>query len=91
MRIVWTYHSEERQKEWEKRLGITRRQVEDVLRNPEQIAAGYRGTLVAQSRCANGLLPVPFVEVARELKVLTVYWTSKVSKYWEVADDANSL
>lgn len=91
MRVLWTYHSEERQKDWEKRLGITRSQVEDVVRNPEQIAAGYRGTLVAQSRCAGGLLRVPFVEAGSERKVLTVYWTSKVNKYWEVTDDANSL
>ncbi len=91
MRILWTHHSEERQKDWEKRLGITRRQVEDVIRNPEQIAAGYRSTLVAQSRCANGLLRVPFVEADKERKILTVYWTSKLSKYWEVTDDANSL
>jgi len=91
MRIVWTHHSEERQREWEKRLDITREQVENVLRKPEQIAAGYRGTLVAQSRCANGLLRVPFVELGEERKILTVYWTSKFSKYWEVKDDANSL
>ena len=91
MRIVWTHHSEERQKEWEKRLGITREQVENVLRNPEQIAAGYRGTLVAQARCTSGLLRVPFVEAGKERKILTVYWTSKVNRYWEVTDDANSL
>jgi len=91
MRILWTHHSEERQKDWEKRPGITRRQVEDVIRNPEQIAAGYRGTLVAQSRCASGLLRVGFVETEKERRILTVYWTSKVNKYWEVTDDANSL
>jgi len=91
MRILWTHHSEERQKDWEKRLGITRRQVEDVTRSPEQVAAGYRGTLVAQSRCAGGLLRVPFVEVKSDRRILTVYWTSKVNKCWEVTDDANSL
>jgi len=38
--------------------------------------------LVAQVRRANGLLRVPFVEVTEGRKILTVYWTSKVEKYW---------
>lgn len=62
-KIIWTQHAIERQKEWEKKLGITKEQVEEVLRNPGQIVAGYRDTLVAQSKMAGGLLRVPFVEV----------------------------
>lgn len=91
MKIIWTRHAKERQREWEKRLGITGEQVEDVLRNPEQTVTGYRGTLVAQSRWAGGLLRVPFIEVGDARKILTVYWTSKVAKYWEVKNDANSV
>ena len=83
MRIIWTRHAEERQKEWEKKLGITRGEVEDVLRNPEQIVPGDREASVAQSRRGNGLLRAPFVEIAGTRKVLTVYWTSKVEKYWK--------
>lgn len=82
MKIIWTRHAEERQKEWEKKLGITLEQVEDTLRSPEQIVAGYRDTLVAQSRWAGGLLRVPFIKVEGGRKMLTVYWTSKVEKYW---------
>lgn len=56
--------------------------MEDVLRNPEQIVAGCRDTLVAQSRWAGGFLRVPFIEVEGGRKILSVYWTSKVEKYW---------
>ena len=82
MKIIWTRHARERQKEWEKRLGITKEQVEDVLRNPEQIVTGYRDSFVAQSRWAGGLLRVPFIEAGEGRKILTVYWTSKIEKYW---------
>jgi len=30
-KIIWTKHAEERQKEWEIKLGITRQDVENVL------------------------------------------------------------
>ncbi len=68
MRILWTHHSEERQKDWEKRLGITRRHVEDVIWSSEQIAAGYRGTLVAQSRCANVCYVCPLSRRRRSVR-----------------------
>jgi len=83
MNIVWTRHAEERQREWEKKLGITRQEVEQVLSNPEQIVPGDRNALVAQARRGNGLLRVPFVEVEEKRKVLTLYWTSRVEKYWK--------
>ncbi|MFY9303020.1 MAG: DUF4258 domain-containing protein [Atribacterales bacterium] len=82
MKIIWTRHAKERQKEWERILGISREQVENVLKNPEQIVAGYRNVLIAQTRWRNGLLRVPFMETEEELKIVTIYWTSKVEKYW---------
>jgi len=81
MKIFWTRHAEDRQKGWEKRLGITRQEVEETLRNPEQIMAGDEDTLIAQSRGGDGLLRVPFANVEGGRKVLTLYWTSKVGKY----------
>lgn len=69
-------------KEWERRRGITRRKVEDVLRKPEQIVPGDRGVLVAQAKLSNGLLRVAFLEVEGGRRILTLYWTSKVEKYW---------
>lgn len=82
MKIIWTKHAEERQREWQIKLGITREEIEDVLRNPAQIAPGDLGTWVAQRKRGEGLLRVPFVQVEDGRKILTVYWTSKVDKYW---------
>lgn len=83
MRIVWTRHAVERQREWERKIGVTREEVEWVVRDPEQVVSGARGSRVAQTRTRGGLLRVPFVETPQGRKVLTVYWTSKVGKYWE--------
>lgn len=91
MKVVWTKHATERQKEWERKLGISRQEVEDFLSKPEQVVPGDLGAFVAQGRRGNGLLRVPFVEAENERKILTVYWTSKVEKYWKEAESANSL
>ncbi len=72
MRIVWTKHAEERQKEWEKKLAITRQEVEDALRNPDQVVPGEGDALVAQRRRCNGLLCIPFLKSAGGMKILTV-------------------
>ncbi|MBS3918886.1 MAG: DUF4258 domain-containing protein [Deltaproteobacteria bacterium] len=83
MRIVWTKHAEERQKEWERKKGITKLDVEELLKSPEQIVPGDMGDLIAQSRRYSGLLRVPFKKIGDSKKVLTIYWTSKVEKYWK--------
>lgn len=83
MKVIWTIHAEDRQKEWEKKLEVTRQEVEDMVSNPEQIVPGDMNVLVAQARTRNGLLRVPFVEIGGNRKVLTVYWTSKVKRYWK--------
>jgi len=81
--IIWTRHAEERQREWQKKLSITREEVERVLMNPEQVVLGDLGTYVAQAKRANGLLRVPYTELQGARKILTLYWTSKVTKYWK--------
>jgi len=91
VKIIWTRHAKQRQEEWHKKRGITRQEVEDLLRNPEQVVAGDLNALVAQARRENGLLRVPFVEAEGALKILTVYWTSKVEKYWQEERDASSI
>lgn len=83
MKVIWTKHAEERQPEWQKRMNITRADVEAVTLNPEQIVPGDMETLIAQSRRGNGLLPIPFMQIGQDRKILTIYWTSKVSKYWK--------
>ncbi len=83
MGIIWTKHAAERQKEWEKGLGITRHEVESLVSHPEQVVSGDMDALVAQAKTRKGLLRVPFVENEGNRKVLTVYWTSKVERYWK--------
>jgi len=91
VKIIWTRHAEERQEEWQKKLGITRQEVENLLRDSEQVVPGDLEALVAQARRGNGLLRVPFVEVEGGRKILTVYWTSKVEKYWREEQNANPI
>jgi hypothetical protein len=86
MKIIWTKHAEDRQKEWEKKLGITRQKVENLMQSPEQIVPGDMNIFVAQSKSLNGLLRAPFIEVEGDRKIVTVYWTSKVEKYWKKED-----
>ena len=83
MRIIWTRHAEERQKEWEKKLRITRDEVESLVNSPGQVVSGDMGIRVAQGRTRNGLLRVPFVRTEDGLRIITVYWTSRIEKYWE--------
>jgi len=86
MKIIWTKHAEDRQKEWERKLEITRQKVENLMYSPEQIVPGDMNILVAQSKFLNGLLRAPFIEVEEDRKIVTVYWTSKVEKYWKKED-----
>ncbi len=83
MEIIWTMHAKTRQKEWEKKLEITKQEVENLLSNPEQIVSGDMGVLIAQSRYRDGLLRIAFVERENKRKILTMYWTSKIKKYWK--------
>jgi len=80
MECLWTRHAEERQQEWQTKLGVTREEVEEVLRHPEQIVAGDQSALIAQSRRDDGLLRVPFLSVGEDRKILTVYWTSRLGR-----------
>ena len=83
MGIIWTEHAKDRQKEWHKKLGITEEEIEDLLRNPAQVVPGDRDVMIAQAKRGRRLLRVPFVAVNEDRKVVTVYWTSRVEKYWK--------
>jgi len=91
MKIIWIRHAENRQKEWAERLGITRQEVENVLRNPEQIVRGDQNVLIAQSRRTNGLLRILFKIEKDARKILTLYWTSRVIKYWQEKKNDNTI
>lgn len=82
MDIIWTRHALERQKEWENKLLITKELVERVINTPEQLIKGDGETLIAQSRFSNGLVRVIYKNVLGSKKIITLYWTSKVEKYW---------
>ena len=83
MKIIWTRHAQERQHEWQTKLGITRQEVEALLENPPQVVPGDLDALVAQAKTRNGMLRVAFVEMPAGRKILTVYWTSRVARYWK--------
>lgn len=82
MKIIWTKHAIDRQKEWEKKLGITKQEVEELVRDPEQVVQGDLDILVAQTKTREGLLRAPFKEVSSDRKIITLYWTNKVDRYW---------
>jgi len=82
MEIAWTKHAEERQQQWEERLGITRSEVEKVLSSPQQIMI-EDNVLVAHSQRGKGLLRVVFVEIGNTKRILTVYWTNQIRRYWQ--------
>ena len=77
--------------EWEEKLGVTRQEVEHVVAYPEQMVPGDREIQVAQSRRGNGLLRVPLIEEEAGRRVITVYWTSKVARYWKGEQDEDSV
>lgn len=82
MQIVWTKHAEERQQQWQHRLGITREEVEMVISSPQQLM--IEGTVwVAHSQRGKGLLRVVFVEMGNTKRILTLYWTNQIRRYWQ--------
>ena len=91
MELIWTKHATERQQEWEKRKGITRQDVETVVESPEQIVPDDPPIEIAQSHHADGLLRVPFVDDDQQRRLITVYWTSQVKRYWQESTHADSL
>jgi len=50
---------------------------------PEQIQLGDQGAFVAQSKKHDGLLRIPFIKIEGKRKILTIYWTSKIDRYWK--------
>jgi hypothetical protein len=82
MNIFWTKHAEERQQQWQQRLGITREEVEEVVKNPQQIVV-EDDIAVAQSKRGKGLLRVPFADVGETRRIITLYWTNQVNRYWQ--------
>ena len=83
MNVVWTDHAQRRLAEWSRRREITREAIEAIVRSPDQVVAGHAGLQVAQSKMENGLWRVPFFDLEGGRKIVTVYWTSRINRYWE--------
>jgi hypothetical protein len=86
MQVVWSKHAEERQQQWQQRFNITRTEVEELVLNPQQVVL-EDDVLVAQSRRGEGLLRVVFVEIGNTKRILTLYWTNQVKRYWQEETD----
>ncbi len=80
MKFVFTVHALEEMQ----RRGITREQIEPVLANPDQKVTEYDDVICYQSTVDIGgkayLMRVMVNEI--DAKIVTVYRTSKISKYW---------
>ena len=44
-----------------------------------------------ERKTRDGLLRAPFIEIEGKRKILTLYWTSKVGKYWKEEKNENKL
>ena len=66
MRIIWTRHAEERQKEWEKKLRITRDEVESLINSPVQVVRGDMGILGGAKKNKGWLAQGAFRENGRQ-------------------------
>jgi Domain of unknown function (DUF4258) len=82
MQIIWTKHAEERQQQWHQRLEITREEIETVVTQPQQIVPEDE-VLVAQSIRGNGLLRVVFADIGNTRRIITLYWTNQINRYWQ--------
>jgi len=82
MQIRWTKHAEERQQQWQQKPDITREEIEAILTNPQQIIT-EDNALIAQSIRGNGLLRIVFADFGDTQKIITLYWTNQISRYWQ--------
>ena len=82
MRIIWTKHAEERQQKWQQKLDITREEIEAILTSTQQIIT-EDNALIAQSIQGNGLLRIVFANLGDTKKIITLYWTNPISRYWQ--------
>ena len=86
--IIWTRHAEERLSQWQLRFDLSRSEIELCVLSPEQVVQEEE-VQVAQSRYAGGLLRVVYADVAFTRRIITLYWTNQVSRYWVEANNEN--
>ncbi|HIH73204.1 MAG: Uncharacterized protein XD43_0977 [Thermococcales archaeon 44_46] len=86
MKIVFIPHALERMKERK----ISKELVIETITSPDEVYIGYFGRKVAQKRLNGKLIRVVYEESKDEVVVITVYITSKLTKYG-VKNDENLL
>lgn len=90
VKSIKNYHLSEHAKEQMTRRQISQDEVAGVLGSPEQIETVRQGRAIYQSRIEAGKPPERFllrvfVDIGCEpAEVVTVYRTSKITKYWRV-------
>jgi hypothetical protein len=80
-KIVWTRHAEERLAQWSSRFSINKEDVKNLISKPSQLIF-EDDVIVTQSKLGNGLLRIVFVEIGSTYRILTLYWTNQVKRYW---------
>jgi len=86
--IIWTRHAEERLRQWQMRFDLSGSDVELCVLNPEQVVQ-EEDAQVTQSRYEGGLLRVVYADVSFTRRIITLYWTNQVSRYWVEANYEN--
>ncbi len=85
LKIIFTEHAREQLRERK----ISQELVEEVLKDPEQVVQDAEGNPIAQSRYFDKeegkemLLRVFYREEQGTRRVITVYKTSRIRKYWK--------
>ena len=84
MKIIITGHASFEAK----RRGVPEELIKTIVSNPEQRLSSKKGRVIVQSRYYDQeekkgmLLRVVGIETSDKFEVITVYKTSKISKYW---------
>jgi hypothetical protein len=55
---------------------------ETIVTQPQQIVTEDE-VLVAQSIRGNGLLRVVFADIGNTRRIITLYWTNQINRYWQ--------
>ena len=56
------------------KIGVTKKKVLEILKNPEKVLEGYYGRKIAQGSLSNALiLRIVFEESSDEITVVTIY------------------
>lgn len=72
-KVIFTLHAEDKIGRLVK-IGVTKKKVLEILKNPEKILEGYYGRKIAQGSLSNELiLRIVFEESNDEIVIVTIY------------------